>query len=287
MADGRILHRSAGDSAKVSALSDLEYRVWTQYLLSADDHGVMPAEVVKFQADNRALRNRPKAKLQAAIDQIVSLGLVGLFDHQGQTYLYQPDWNDRQSIRYPRRSVFPKPPESSHEKVQSLGESAEGSPHPARAGGRETLTPTQTPAQTPIRTQTDRGEVAPVWSQSGGARGSGLIGNHRGCFQAPASSLACGRGLCIPAWLGQKWQQQYGDDRTKADLEIGSFISRTVADLPQSGPLGDVDKDFWQASWKAAHALHAPVTPHKGKGQRAVDAFQIAGEMLNRAAGEQ
>lgn len=120
----------------------------------------------------------------------------------------------------------------------------------------------------------------PRWvPQRGGAmsRGDTLVGNHSRCYQGPGGFIACQRGICVPGWLGQKWLQQYGDDRTTANSEIAKFISDALATLPASGPLGDIEKDFWQAAWKATHGSQAPVA---GKGTNTVNAFRQAGERL-------
>src|SRR6185503_2400025 len=107
----RFLHPRAGKSTKVSMLTDLEYRVWTQYLLSADDFGVMRATALAFQSDNDHLANRRTKEVQRCIDQLVSCGLLRAFEHQGKPYLYQHDWQKWQKVDYPRATLQPKPPE--------------------------------------------------------------------------------------------------------------------------------------------------------------------------------
>lgn len=287
MADGRILHRSAGDSAKVAALSDFEYRVWTQYLLSADDCGVMVAEAVKLQADNRALRNRPKARVQAALEAVISIGLLATFDHQGQRYVCQFDWQDRQQIRYPRNSVHPVPPpdvlgqcstETRNHFTKKRKVSAE-SPQPARAGGRETLTLTLTPTLTgsseggvgeTVEPDEPLSPIAPVFShrRSGAAaRPGGLVGNHGRCV--PCAAEACGRGICVPGFLAQGWLQQF-EDRDEGERHISGFVASELARLPD-GPVGDDPLHFWRAAWQAVHGTQARSTAST-KASRAVAA---------------
>ena len=105
----RFLHARLGHSAKVSSLSDLEYRVWTTYLLGADDFGVIRAEAVAFQAAHDALSRRPAKAIGRCIERLVKAGLVAAFVHQGARYLYQVDWQDFQRVRYPLRTLHPLP----------------------------------------------------------------------------------------------------------------------------------------------------------------------------------
>lgn len=92
-------------------LSDFEYRVWNQYLLSADDFGVMRATAVKIQADNDALADRPAKAITKALQRLVQIGLVTPFDHQGKSYLCQLDWQTWQKVSYPRGTNEPLPPQ--------------------------------------------------------------------------------------------------------------------------------------------------------------------------------
>ena len=105
----RLLHARLGHSARVSSLSDLEYRVWTTYVLAADDFGVLRADAVAFQAAHDALRERPVRAIRGCIERLVTVGLVVAFEHQGAGYLYQTDWQDFQRVRYPVRTMHPLP----------------------------------------------------------------------------------------------------------------------------------------------------------------------------------
>ena len=105
----RFFHPRLGHSDRVTALTDFEYRVWSQYILSADDFGVMRFSAVTVQADNDALGARKPAQVQRALDRLVSVRLVVPFEHQGRQYVFQPDWQTFQKVEWPRSTIQPKP----------------------------------------------------------------------------------------------------------------------------------------------------------------------------------
>lgn len=110
MPDDRFLHRRAGHSQKVNTLTDLEYRVWSQYMLSADDFGVMRGTHHPLQNDNDHLANKPAKVVQRCLDRLVAVGLIRKFEHQGKPYVYQHDWQTWQKVAYPRTTNQPMPP---------------------------------------------------------------------------------------------------------------------------------------------------------------------------------
>lgn len=90
-------------------LTDLEFRVWTQFLLSADDAGVMRQSALTIQADNDALAKRPMKMVEKALLALVTIGLLISFEHQGRKYVCDPRWQDFQKVRWPK-TVHPLPP---------------------------------------------------------------------------------------------------------------------------------------------------------------------------------
>ena len=101
----RLFHPRLGHSAKVSSLSDLEYRVWTTYVLTADDFGVMRASPLAIQAASTALEHRTRRTIATCLDRLITVDLYA----QGDRYLYQPDWQEFQKVRFPARTICPLP----------------------------------------------------------------------------------------------------------------------------------------------------------------------------------
>jgi hypothetical protein len=283
MADSRILHRSAGDSEKIASLSDLEYRVWTQYVLSADDFGIMPASAFVLQADNRSMRQRPTKAIQKALETIIASGLVAVFHHQGERYIWQPDWDDWQSIRFPRPSVRPWPNDLSaatEKTAKFFSDHAAKNPCPlrvdaeptqryARTGGRETLTQTPTHAQTPTPTEPPRNHGA-MGNQSTliDGRSQRHHGQHGRCYES--------RGMCITLWVWNELMGRLGGEESTRRDRLKTWADDQIAKLGTE-PIGDKPDDWWRKQFSLTHGVLA-VTP-RTKGERTM----AAGEKLQAA----
>lgn len=109
MPQDRLRSPRAGHGRRTSALNDFEYRVWDQYQLSADDFGVMRCSALTIQNDNDALAQRPQDDVQAALERLIAVGLVLVFEHQERRYICQPDWQEFQKVEYPRVTLLPRP----------------------------------------------------------------------------------------------------------------------------------------------------------------------------------
>lgn len=105
----RLLHPRQGHSEKVSKLKDFEFRVWLQYILSADDFGVLRFEPHKVKADNDAIGCRSDKAVIKALEKIEKLGILISFEYQGRRFLYQNDWQDWQKIAWPTKTINPAP----------------------------------------------------------------------------------------------------------------------------------------------------------------------------------
>src|SRR5688572_4772864 len=109
----RLLHPRQLDSRKISELSHLDYRVWSTYILVADDFGVMPMEATKIQVSRALAKERPRI-IASSLTRIVAVEVVRQFEHQRQPFIWSPEWQFHQKIRYPRREEthYPPPPEA-------------------------------------------------------------------------------------------------------------------------------------------------------------------------------
>lgn len=302
MADARLLHKKGIHGERVIELDHLEFRVWVQYVLSADDYGVMRASATVLRADNIRLEREPFKRIVACMERLESCQLVQIFEHQGVKFWWQNDWQDFQGIRYPRDTVNPAPsPEKiatatpktralfalrekqPRERLRGVTETVtETDPLPASAGGRQTHTLT---ANTPgsgssegsLR-ETSGPLPASVPRLGAGSKVGGLVGDHRRC--ASPAAEACARGLCVPAFLVDQWLRQFDPDGELPDVasaDVKRFVRETLATLP-AGPIGDDPLAFWRAAWRARYGSKAPVERAPGRrGNTPVDRNKYAG----------
>lgn len=110
MPDERMIHPAEGESEKLTKLTDLEFRVYCQYKLCADDFGVMTDSPSVLRGASRRLDMEKERVIQRAIDRMVALEVVHRFEHQGRRYLYSRNWQDWQHVKYPRATHLPIPP---------------------------------------------------------------------------------------------------------------------------------------------------------------------------------
>lgn len=121
MPANRLLHKRCGHSEKVSRLTGDGFRTWVQFLLSADDFGVMEHSPAKLCAENYALQQLGLRKVDRLLETVITTGLVCRFEHQGRPFLYQPDWQDFQHITWPATTLHPRPPvDACSAKTQAL-----------------------------------------------------------------------------------------------------------------------------------------------------------------------
>jgi len=271
VADTRLLHKRGSHGERIISLSDLTFRVWIQYVLSADDFGVMRASASVLRADNPRLEREPLKRINKAMAEIVLARLVEEFVHQGVRYWWQLDWNDFQKIRYPRETVNPFPSEEevkrATEKTRELfriradsfrsdfRNISEMTPQPARARGREALTPTQTPTPSGsmrlILEESPR-ETKPAERPLRPGRG-GLTGRHNVTCDA-ATWVACERGLCVPPFIAAEWRQASVASGTDADTAIRDMLTAWSAAIRDGTVLATPKPaEYWRAVWARWH----------------------------------
>lgn len=307
MADTRILHKKGSHGERIVALNHLEFRVWVQYVLSADDFGVMRASVSVLRADNPCLEREPIKAIERALGRVIELGLIQRFKHQGEPYLWQRDWQDFQGVRYPRETVLPMPPQSdiakATAKTQKLfgiradrergdfcdvcetvrsdsGVIPETSPIPAGAGARETLTLTPTPSPGSGSSEESARETKapePAWRRPGDPE-SGLTpsqfstGNiHR------MHAWCCDRGLCVPLGMHTEFCGRLGTP--DADARLRAWYPEVVARY-EGRSIGDNLFEFWRNEFAAW--VGTVTTRTRTVASRTGDSMDAAKESLRR-----
>ena len=107
----RILKESIRTSKKVNGLTDFQFRVWAYLITYVDDFGRGSAEpdILKgFVFPRRKCIT--EANIREALNDLACMGLIHLYEVDGDSYLCFPNWEQHQSVRA-AKSKFPGPDE--------------------------------------------------------------------------------------------------------------------------------------------------------------------------------
>lgn len=105
----RILKESIRESDSIDSLNWFQEVFFYRLIVSCDDYG-------RFDGRTSVIKNRlfplkedlTLKNVADAIQKLVSVGLVVLYEHDGKPFLYLPSWTAHQNVRA-KRSKYPEP----------------------------------------------------------------------------------------------------------------------------------------------------------------------------------
>ena len=105
----RIIKESICTSRKIDLLTAEEENFFYRLLVNCDDYGCFFAEP-EILASKLYPRRRLSPEAAGRIrDRLSEVGLIALYESEGETYLYMPSWGEHQRLRKAKHR-FPEPP---------------------------------------------------------------------------------------------------------------------------------------------------------------------------------
>lgn len=106
----RIIKETIRTSKNVNALTDFQFRVWLYLITYADDfgRGSADAELLKGFVFPRR-KGITEGQIQKALDDLANIGMISLYEVDGESYFCFPNWGKHQRIQA-RKEKFPAPP---------------------------------------------------------------------------------------------------------------------------------------------------------------------------------
>lgn len=106
----RIIKDTIRTSKNVNALTDFQFRVWLYLITYADDYGrgSADAELLKGFVFPRR-KGITEGQIQKALDDLANIGMISLYEVDGESYFCFPNWGKHQRIQA-RKEKFPAPP---------------------------------------------------------------------------------------------------------------------------------------------------------------------------------
>ena len=108
----RIIKESIRTSKKINNLNDFQFRLWLYLITYVDDYGRGSAdpELVKSFVFPRRKRIS-ESDIEKALAELAGMGCILLYEVDGESYFYFPNWGEHQRIQT-KKSKFPEPPET-------------------------------------------------------------------------------------------------------------------------------------------------------------------------------
>lgn len=264
MPDDRLIHGACGHSTKVNLLTDFERLVWLGYKLAADDFGVMRYSAIPLQAKCRWLEQRRAQQVFQALKRVQDVGLIGTFDHQGETFCFDPVWQTWQKITHPRQTIQPAPPLDAldlntrwlfehHPKGGKLRSWQAAAKQPDKTGSRPEENREDTGSSPGKKPEPAGPVLVDVGSVGVGVRvsdGAALAPRHgTGSIHRSGHHKHewCSERICVPEFIHARLSRQLG--RPDAETWLKDWYARVVEHT--SSPIGEKPEDFWPREFAA------------------------------------
>lgn len=117
----RIIKETIHTSETVNEMTDAQFRLWVSLITYVDDYGRGDARPAIIKGACFPLSERITVKsVKTALDGLVKLGCIHVYEVDGKPFLFFPNWGEHQRIRQ-KQSKCPPPP-GCGEEAQDCGE---------------------------------------------------------------------------------------------------------------------------------------------------------------------
>lgn len=127
----RIIKDTLRTSKNVNLLTDFQFRVWVYLITYVDDYGrgSSDPELLKGLVFTRR-RGVTEQQISKALADLANAGMITLYEVDGESYLYFPNWDKHQRIQT-KKSKFPSPDNAIRCSTVNHGDSpTESNPNP-------------------------------------------------------------------------------------------------------------------------------------------------------------
>lgn len=106
----RVIKENIRTSKKLNSISDFAFRVWAYLLTFVDDYGCSSADVdiIKGFCFSK-MRDKTNKYIADSLSELASIGLIQLYEVDGDPYLHIVDWEKYQTLRAKKRKCPPPP----------------------------------------------------------------------------------------------------------------------------------------------------------------------------------